>query len=397
MKLAFLGHPHIGGTYTVFRLLLSALAPSGIELRWLGTGAEAHAAVAAACWVEDIAHGRVVGSPECDERALGMTLLNVIAQERFDGVLVNVLTGRAEMNVARYLPPEILRIMLVHNITPGTYAAAHALRDHVHATIGVSSRIRSDLVARHGFDAAHTFAIPHAVEWAAGTRRAPNGPLRLAYLGRVEDAAKGVFLLPRIVDGLDHAITMTVAGDGPDLPELRARCAHLGSRVRFAGVVRPNRVSDFLSAHHALLMPSRFEGFGLTLIEAMAAGCVPVVTRLAGVTDEIVTEGQDGFLFPAGNAKAARRAIERLASDLGALGRMSEAARQTARTRFSIPRMAERYLEVIETVRASPRRTLPPLDPADWRLPSRMRPGLRAFVPPFAKNALRTLREGMAA
>jgi glycosyltransferase involved in cell wall biosynthesis len=397
MKLAFLGHPHIGGTYTVFRLLLSALAPSGIELRWLGTGAEAHAAVAAACWVEDIAHGRVVGSPECDERALGMTLLNVIAQERFDGVLVNVLTGRAEMNVARYLPPEILRIMLVHNITPGTYAAARALRDHVHATIGVSSRIRRDLLARHGFDAAFTFAVPHAVNCADGSRYPPRFPLRLAYLGRVEDRAKGVFLLPRIVQGIDPTITLTVAGDGPDLPELRARCAHLAGRVRFVGVVAPDRVPEFLSAHHALLMPSRFEGFGLALVEAMAAGCVPIVTRLVGVTDEIVTEGQDGFLFPPGDARAARRAIERLTSDLGALEAMSEAARQTARTRFSIPKMAERYFEVIEAVGTGPRRNLRSLDPADWRLPSQMRPGMRAFVPPFAKNALRTVRERMAA
>ena len=400
MRLAFLGgHPTIGGIFSVFRLLRSALSPSGVELRWLGTGPGAHAALGSPCWAGEMEHGTVVGTPDGDERALGLALLDVIAQNRFDGVMVNVLTGRAEMNVTRYLPAGILRIMLVHNITPGTYAAARALRDHVHATVGVSPRIRIDLIARHRFDPRRTFIIPNAAGPVGGTGRRDqlNGALRLAYLGRVEDAAKGVFLLPDILGGLDPAITLTVGGDGPDLPALKARCAHLGSRVQFAGVVRPEQVPEFLLAHHALLMPSRFEGLPLTLLEAMAAGCVPVVTRIAGVTDEIVTEGTDGLLFPPANSRAARRAIMRLAADRAALDEMSQAARRTARASFSIEKMATRYLEVIATVRAAPAEILQPLDAANWRLPLGMWPGLRTFLPSPAKNALRTLRERMAA
>ncbi len=397
MKLAYLGHPHAGGTYSVFRHLRSALAPNGVELRWLGGGDAAHAAVMAPCWAADLAFGRVAGNRSMDERALSLALLRAVEQERFDGVLINVLTGQAEMNLARYLPSRILRLMIVHNITPGTYAAARAVRDHVHATIGVSQRIRHDLVRRHGFDRERIFAIPTGIEFPlpAVPRPVRDQPLRLIYLGRIEDAAKGVFLLPRILDGLDPRISLAIAGDGPDLPALRARCARLGGRIAFLGEVRRELVPDLLATHDALLMPSRYEGLGLSMIEAMAAGCVPVVTRLPGVTDTVVTDGRDGCLFPAGSVRAARRAVALLDADPAALRRMSLAAAETARTRFSVAQMAERYIAVFDAAKAwaSPLR---PLDAADWRVPSGMRPGLRTLLPAPAKAFLRTMRERMA-
>ena len=399
MRLAYLCHPHIGGTYGVFRTLRLALAPTGVELRWLAAGAEAHRARAAPCWADDQAHGAVAGPADADERAQSLALLQAVAEEQFDGVLINVLTSRAEMNLARYLPAAMVRVMLVHNITPGTYAAARAIRDYVNATVGVSPRIRHDLVARHRFDPARTFAIPNAVDVAGASTRLPHdGALRLLYLGRVEDAAKGVFLLPRILDGLDPAIVLTVAGDGPDLPALRARCAGLGGRIVFTGEVRPERVPSLLAAHDVLVMPSRFEGFGLTLVEAMAAGCVPVATCLAGVTDTIVTTGRDGLLFPAGDVGAARRAIAGLAVDRAALQRLSHAAHEAARARFSPQQMGARYLDVI-VGRAGglSDAALRPLEPAAWRVPRGMRAGLRTLLPAPAKNFLRTLRERIAA
>jgi len=397
MKLAYLGYPHLGGTYVVFRRLRSGLAAAGTEIRWLAAGSAAHAAFAAPCWADERQHGSVAGHPDADERSLGLALLRFIQQEHFDGVFVNVLTSRAEMNVARYLPGTITRIMLVHNITPGTYAAAHAIRDYVHATIGVSPRIRRELVGRYRFDPARTFAIPNGVERAAASLRTPHdGPLRLIYLGRIEDAAKGVFLLPDILDGLDPGITLTVAGGGPDLAALRGRCARFGRRIAFAGEVRPEQVPNLLMAHDVLLMPSRFEGFGLTLVEAMVVGCVPVVTRISGVTDTIVTDGWDGLLFKSCDVRAARFAVSRLAEDRVALQVMSDAARVTAAGPFAVERMAARYQEVIELARSRPAAVVP-LDPGRWQLPGGMRPALRTFLPARTKNFLRMVRERTAA
>jgi glycosyltransferase involved in cell wall biosynthesis len=400
MKLAFLGYPHAGGTYTLFRQLRQSLLPLAIDLQWLAGGEAAYRALshpAGGRWVNERNFGYLVGGAPLKDRDLTAAFMDALRTEGFDGVLINVLTSVAEMNLARYMPPGMLRVMLVHNITPGTYAAARSIRDHVHATIAVNDRIRRDLVRRYGFNDAETVAIPNAVAPCnMPVSRERSIEPRLVFLGRIEDAAKGVFMLPRIMDGVDPRLTLTIAGDGPDLPALQKRCAHLGPRVSFLGEISQKAVSGLLSRHDILLMPSRYEGLPLTLLEAMAAGCVPVASRLAGVTDTIVTDGRDGCLVTPGSVRAARYAVDLLAQDPQALRRMSVAARETVRQRFSADQMAVRYAEVIKAARRNTLRK-PPLDLANWTVPSGMQPGLRTMLPAPAKTFLRSLRERLAA
>ena len=303
------------------------------------------------------------------------------------------------MSAVRYLRTEMLRIMIVHNITPGTYAAARSIREHVHVTIGVSPRIRNDLVQRHGFSPDRCVAIPNAIAPSTLIKVSPRplstGRLRLLYLGRIEDAAKGVFWLPKILKRLDPAISLTVAGDGPDLPELRKRCGSLQQRVRFCGAIPPEHVADLLSEHDALLAPSRFEGLSMTLLEAMGAGCVPIASRIAGVTDVVVDHGRSGLLFRVGDVREAARSIARLA-DSSLLSRMSAAAIATVTECFTTERMAAGYLRTIAAISAAPPRIAHPLNPDQWALPRGMRPGLRTFLPAPMKNALRVARERFA-
>ena len=67
---------------------------------------------------------------------------------------------------------------------------------------------------------------------------------------------------------------LTVSGDGPDLAELKGRFAVAGmaERVEYLGWTDPNDVPGLMERHDVFLFPSRFEGFGKTLIEAMAGG-----------------------------------------------------------------------------------------------------------------------------
>jgi glycosyltransferase involved in cell wall biosynthesis len=401
MKFAFFGFPHFGGTFTVYRLLRQGFATAGVELRWLGVGSTAHLGAVDPIWGLEQSFGEVVGSPEeTDEHRLALALAAAVEKGDYDGVFVNVLTSRAEMSAVRYLRSDIPRVMVVHNITPGTYAAARALRDHVHATIGVSPRIRDDLVRRHRFPPDRCVAIGHGLTAAAfaetSTKSPRAGHLRLIYLGRMEEAAKGILWLPRILARLDPAATLTIAGDGPDLAALKARCAKLADRIRFLGAVPPEQVLTLLSQHDALLMPSRFEGSPLTLIEAMAAGCVPVLSRIAGVTDVIVEDGRSGFLFPIGDVNAAARAVTRLAEP-DRLCAMSATARAVVRERFTVERMASRYLETMGAIRMTAPPIAPPLDPERWDLARGFRPSLRTHLPMPLKNLLRTMRERLAA
>ena len=396
MKFAYFVVPQIGGTYTVFKHLRHGLAEFGIDVTWLGV-ARNYQPIRSELR-QEMRYGTLLHIPEqLDERAAAACLVGAIETRDYDGIFINVLSDRLQTNIARYLPENLTRVMIVHNITPGTYAAARAVRDHVHATIGVAVRCRDDLVARYGFPASRTFSILNAVEGPAPRQleqtRTPAKRLRVICFGRMEDASKGIFLLPAIVDKLPRTIDLTIAGDGPDLPQLRQRLAHRGKTVTFTGAIDPSTAGDLLARHDVLIMPSRFEGCPLALLEAMAVGCVPVASRLRGVTDTIVKDGVEGHLFAVGDHDAAARMIRKLDADRDLLARMSLAARRTIAERFTVREMAERYHDVIRGISEKRPQLAPSLPISDWSMPRGLRPGLRSYLPDPMKNWLRTLRE----
>lgn len=396
MKFAYFVRPHIGGTYTVFKHLRRGLAAYGIEVSWLGI-ARSHHSIAPEMRGE-MACGTLLHMPDqLDERTCARCLAAAIESRDFDGVFINVLSDRIQTNIARYLRENVLRLMVVHNITPGTYAAASSIRSHIHAAIAVSERCRHDLVTRHGFRTDRTFLIPNAVDTEPFRRirrqRPPGGELKVLSIGRTEDASKGVFWLPDVMDRLPETITLTIAGDGPDMAHLKARMIRHAGRVTYAGSVRPENVPALMALHDVLVMPSRFEGLPLALVEAMAAGCVPVASRIRGVTDTIVDDGVDGRLFPVGDHEMAARLIRELDEDRDLLSRMSLAARSKVDERFSINEMAESYHRVIREITASRPPLSPPLALENWSMPRGLRPGLRTYLPSPMKNWLRTLRE----
>lgn len=397
MRLAYFGYPHVGGTFSVFRHLRTGLAPSGIDMSWVGLGDEAQAASRHPAWSRWTDAGLAVPSAGSD-RDTTAAFVETIRREGFDGVVVNVLADRLQTNAVHYLPPSLLRVMIVHNITPGTYDAARSCRDAVHATVGVSTRIWCDLVDRYGFDPQRTMMIPNATDARPHARmydRLACRPLRLLFVGRIEDQSKGVFWLPAIMRRLPANTTLTVVGAGPDLPELRRRLSRFGHRIYFPGALPVEAVHAMYADHDVLLAPSRYEGFQIVLVEAMSKGCVPVASHIRGVTDMIVDSGRNGFLFRVGDTAAAAAAIARLAEPR-VFADLSSAAIETAAQRFRLDLMAEKYASLILSLRDSRPATAPSRSLSDWRMPSGLRAGLRTYLPLSVKNFVRTLNERVA-
>lgn len=401
MKFAYFVVPHIGGTYTVYKSVRDGLAAHGVTVHWHGVGPDALATMQSPHWLEESAHGTVVGSDTHDEKAQAQALIEYLEAEGYDGVFVNAACNRVHSNVVRYLKPTIRRIMTVHTITIATYAGARVLRDHVHSTVCVSPRIRDDLINKNGFSSAYTRVIPNAIDirpFSRHERQLSRGEnLRLLFLGRVIDTDKGVYWLPQIMDLLaDCPVQLTIAGDGPDLTELKRRCAHLGDRVRFVGRIPPEQVPDVLSGHDVFLFPSRFEGLPLSLVEAMASGCVPVASRIKGVTDFVIRDGEDGLLFAMGDVRAAALHVRQLAAEPVKLAMLSDAARKSVAGRFELGGMANAYLEVIRGVIKSPRAIKDSLPLERWAYPAGLKPGLRTYLPNGVKKWLRLWRERFA-
>ncbi|MFC7053970.1 glycosyltransferase family 4 protein [Hansschlegelia quercus] len=400
MKIACFVRPHMGGTFSVFRQLREGLAPHGFNLDWLASGAAD--VLRQDVWRDERSRGEVVDpSGEMSPRRRAEELARLISERRYDAVMLNVLGDGVETEVARYLPQTILRVVVVHNITPGTYAAAKSVRDNVHAAVCVSPRCRDDLVRSHGFDPERTILIPNAVDVecfaAAAEGRGRGDGLRLLFLGRIEDNSKGVMWLPRIVAERLPTTTVTIAGAGPDEAQLRRAFERGGDRVVFLGAVPPERVPALLAEHDVLLMPSRFEGAPMSLIEGMAAGCVPVASRIRGVTDAFVEHGQDGLLFPMGDWRAASLLIRQLENDEIRLQTLSEAARARALRGCRQDDMATAYASLFHQLQADPPPVAESREFDRWTTPAGLRRPLRSRAPEPIKNLVRLVRERLTA
>jgi glycosyltransferase involved in cell wall biosynthesis len=398
--IAYFGRPHLGGTYSVYRQLRDGLHKSGWSVRWVGLGQDAGKLNVPDLWASEWACGEVVAPGCADEREQAQAFLEHLETTGYDAVIANVLANRVQTNALRYLDRRIGRLMIVHSTSPGTYAAASSIRDHVHAIVGVSPRIRDDLVLRRGFPRAHTHAIATAFNAPLfdGLERRPHtGPIRLLSLGRLENDSKGLFWIPSILGNLgDLPFTLTIAGEGRDGPELRKRLERFSSRVRFTGMLAPEKVATVMAEHDVFLLPSRYEGQAITLVEALASGCVPIASHLRGVTNFAIDDEETGFLFPVGDTLAAARFIQRLDGDRGMLARMSQSARKAAYMRFRPDLMSGAYADLIQNIKVNPRALAAPLRGMQWRLPSGLRAGPRTWLPNPLKNKLRQLRESWA-
>lgn len=135
---------------------------------------------------------------------------------------------------------------------------------------------------------------------------------------------------------------LVMAGDGPDRGPAE-RLAHdlgLGRHVRFLG--KQDHMERLIPSMHALHLPSETEAFGLAALEAMACGVPPVATRTGGVPD-LITHGVDGFMESVGDIEAQAGWLTRLLTDENLHSRISAAARNTARTRFSTDLIIPQY------------------------------------------------------
>jgi rhamnosyl/mannosyltransferase len=125
-------------------------------------------------------------------------------------------------------------------------------------------------------------------------------------------------------------LKLTLAGAGPELARYRRLAERLSvAGARFTGPLSGAELQDQYGIADVVVLPSvtRGEAFGPTLIEGMAAGCVPVASDLPGVRD---IAGPAGLVVPAANPDALRAALWGLARDTEQLERLQAASRLAA-------------------------------------------------------------------
>lgn len=186
--------------------------------------------------------------------------------------------------------------------------------------------------------------------------RHPGAPLRLVYVGRLV-RMKGVFEMMQalaLARQRGVASQLVVAGEGPEEAALRHAARELGieGQVTFAGPAFGERKAGLLAEADVFLLPSYREGLPYALLEAMAAGVVPVATRVGAIPD-VVADGVHGVLVPSRDPNAIAQAIAALAADRALVARMSAAGRARVASAYSIERLANDFTALYTRLGAS--------------------------------------------
>jgi glycosyltransferase involved in cell wall biosynthesis len=167
-----------------------------------------------------------------------------------------------------------------------------------------------------------------------------DGPT-LAFAGRLT-AAKALDVAFDAVGQVD-GVTLLVAGDGEERIRLAARAP---ANVRLLGSLDRGSVLELFRAADAALLSSAWENFPHALVEALAVG-TPVLATSVGGIPEIVVDGENGLLVPAGDAAALADAIRRFFADGDLRTRLTSAAAPSAR-RFAPARTVDQLEAILE-------------------------------------------------
>ncbi len=269
--------------------------------------------------------------------------------------------------------PGLVRVVAVHHsdIRYNDAVCAH-YAPMLSAFVGVSARIAAGLCRMLPTRGPDVFGIPYGVEVPAFVaRREPlaGRPVRLLYAGRMDHEQKRIGALAVMADRLQQwgvRFELALLGDGPAAGDVDAMCAQRPAARRF-GPTPPAGVTAALEAADLFVLPSRYEGLSVALLEALARGCVPVLTPSESGTAQLVTDSVTGLLADAGSEASEAEAGTSMAEAVLRALRLGDEGLHTMRTTgwsrtgdgFSAELCAKRYARVIDRVAQRPARSWP--------------------------------------
>jgi glycogen(starch) synthase len=276
-----------------------------------------------------------------------------------DPRFATVLTLMTAMRKISELHPswkENQQVQQLVALETATFAAAR----YIHA---ISQDVMDRCIECYGPTKAKTFVLP------LGSRENPARALRekggqetltVLFVGRLE-RRKGVDLLldaaARLLAANENLEFILVGKDteNTELGETYSAAfkrkyadrPEIVSRVTFVGWVEDSELQKFYADADVCCFPSRYESFGLVLVEAMAAGKPVVATRIGGIPT-IIEDGGNGLLVEPGDAADLAIALEKLLSDANMRSNMGHRSRELFERRFSIAPVTERILEAYQ-------------------------------------------------
>lgn len=196
------------------------------------------------------------------------------------------------------------------------------------------------------------YSFPNAVDMQSisrFTKEPPAAKIRFIFMGRI-NRTKGIYTITKSLAALSKyydQFSLRIFGNGPDLDEWTAELAQLqGLQYSFEGVVGGDDKWEALSGSDVFLLPAlHSEGMPIAMIEAMAAGCVVIVTDVASIK-AVVTDNENGILLEEHSAEELARKMEDIILGKTDMKRLGENAKQFVENNLSLPS----YINKLETL-----------------------------------------------
>ena len=240
----------------------------------------------------------------------------------------------------------VLNPLKKYGITPVVYKKAARV-------VAISSQIKSNLAAYSpglpvNVIPSSTGRVPFSGEHIETLQKRYEGRFLIGHIGILKNEVKGqqyIMEAARHLRKKYNNLHFVFLGKGEDETKLKALAGDM-KHIEFAGYT--NLPGDYLSVMDLFVFPSSREGFGSSILDAMAYG-VPVIASDVGGIPDIVEHEQNGILIPPRNSRALADAISRLYENPGLRKQFSDKGRETAAA-FSPEAMGERYLALYRKI-----------------------------------------------
>ena len=325
---------------------------------------------------KDVIDGIPVYFPRCltlgnaGEKAIGGWLLYRAAlpiakalhrEKPFDIVHAHMLPrdGHAGLLLARALGiPVALTVHgtdIFHYFIPGKEPWKRNIRiaQDVDALMAVSNLLMSRVAPYRG-EGRLSRVVQNGVDLSLvpnDEKRKPRSVISVGTLKARKCMDRTLEAFARLADEYPDA-TLTIVGIGEMEEQLRVRIEQLGlqSRITLTGGLPHEEVLRWMAQSDLFVLPSWGEGYGIVYIEAMAAGCIAVGAKDEGIADTI-TDGENGFLVPAGDIDETERVMRQVFAHPEAYEALRQKGMQSAHGLTwarNAEKTAEVYREAIE-------------------------------------------------
>lgn len=246
---------------------------------------------------------------------------------------------------------------VMHSDDPIYYEQTERLGMAFNRIVAVSQFIADKVLDVHPEWKAKIKVIPYGIKppeiFRSQPTRHPNDPLRIIYTGRIIQEQKRILDLIGVVNALNRIgvnFQLTVVGDGPERQTLEGNLAAEIARnqVEFTGRLRAEEIHQRLAASDVFILVSEFEGLPLSLLEAMAEGCIPVVSDIKSGIPDAITSGETGFILQHRDFDGYARVLQRIATSPELRDTISRNVKAKFYSKFTRDALANSYDDLLD-------------------------------------------------